>query len=220
MRKCMKCGEEKEDGQFYSRGGNRKDKKCSYCKNCANKDSTIRTTKKRKDNKINGIKLKGGECKICKLKYNDDPSIFHFHHLDPLIKEKDFNNITSFDSFIKEIDKCILICGNCHFEIHGGIHHEYLLNKSQRDSDKITKLTIKRREQKLKSIEYLGGKCLHCGYNKCYGSLNFHHLIEAEKELKIGSYSSVFKWGVLQKELDKCILLCSNCHTRLHNKKD
>jgi len=72
-----------------------------------------------------------------------------------------------------------------------------------------------RRRTKKKAVEYLGGQCVRCGYNKCLRSLVFHHRDPAEKEFQIAS-SHIRGWERIRKELDKCILLCANCHGEQH----
>ena len=75
---------------------------------------------------------------------------------------------------------------------------------------------IKRtRELKSKAIKYKGGKCIVCGYNKCNRSLDFHHICPSEKDFHIADGSRDFE--KIKEELDKCILLCKNCHGELHN---
>ena len=71
-----------------------------------------------------------------------------------------------------------------------------------------------RQDVKLKLIEYKGSKCKICGYNKCIRSLGFHHLDPSKKELKIGG--STLNFNFLKQEVDKCILVCSNCHGEIH----
>lgn len=72
-----------------------------------------------------------------------------------------------------------------------------------------------RQRTKNKAIEYKGGKCLVCGYNKCSGALDFHHVDPKEKDFSI---SKVTKgWDKVKDELDKCVLLCSNCHREVHH---
>lgn len=73
----------------------------------------------------------------------------------------------------------------------------------------------RRRLVKEKAIEYLGGKCKSCGYNKCIGSLDFHHLDPLQKDSNYSSFKGIFNKR-LTDELDKCILLCANCHRELH----
>jgi hypothetical protein len=71
-----------------------------------------------------------------------------------------------------------------------------------------------RKERKAKAIVYKGGKCQICGYDKCNESLTFHHLDPSKKDFNIsGNHSR--KWSIIQEELDKCILLCKNCHTEV-----
>lgn len=65
-----------------------------------------------------------------------------------------------------------------------------------------------------KSIEYLGGKCQHCGYNKWRGALQFHHVDPGTKD--IGVFKKRKNFEKLKPELDKCILLCLNCHQEEH----
>lgn len=78
-------------------------------------------------------------------------------------------------------------------------------------------LKVKTRRQKLKQmgVEYLGGKCCKCGYNDCIWALEFHHTNSNEKDFSISKYSNL-SWNRIKKELNKCILVCSNCHKEIH----
>jgi hypothetical protein len=67
-----------------------------------------------------------------------------------------------------------------------------------------------------KAIEYGGGKCKHCGYNKHKDILQFHHL--KDKNFTIGHVGKI-SWNKLIKEIDKCILLCPTCHRKAHTYK-
>ena len=71
-----------------------------------------------------------------------------------------------------------------------------------------------RRKLKIRGIDYLGGKCVTCGYNKCSRALHFHHVDPLEKDFNVAS--KIRAWDKIKNELDKCILLCSNCHAELH----
>lgn len=78
---------------------------------------------------------------------------------------------------------------------------------------------IKRRQVlKKKAVEYKGGKCEICGYNTCIDALEFHHLNPEEKDFGIGGDGSTKSFEKIKKELDKCIMLCANCHRELHYK--
>jgi hypothetical protein len=65
-------------------------------------------------------------------------------------------------------------------------------------------------------IDYKGGKCINCGYNKCPAALEFHHRNPKEKDFSVSHISVVTLNENIKKELDKCDLLCSNCHKELH----
>lgn len=73
---------------------------------------------------------------------------------------------------------------------------------------------------KLKAIKYGGGECQKCGYDKCWRALHFHHVDPSKKSFGIfesrSGVKKVRNWEKLKLEINKCILLCSNCHTELH----
>ena len=71
----------------------------------------------------------------------------------------------------------------------------------------------KRLELKRRAIEYKGGKCVICGYNKCEAALTFHHINPQEKDFTISNKTT---WEGIVLELDKCDLLCTNCHAEVH----
>ncbi len=66
---------------------------------------------------------------------------------------------------------------------------------------------------KEQAVAYLGGKCRCCGYDKCLASLDFHHRDPREKDFEIGGATS---WESVMSELQKTLLLCSNCHRETH----
>lgn len=73
-----------------------------------------------------------------------------------------------------------------------------------------------KRNQKMALIEYKGGKCELCGYNKkCPTVFHFHHLDPTKKEFTVSKKSYSFEEK--KKEVDKCQLLCSNCHAEIHD---
>ena len=75
---------------------------------------------------------------------------------------------------------------------------------------------IRRRKLKLKAVAYKGGRCEGCGYNKCIDALTFHHLVPSRKDFPI---PNMYRYNWEEKvvpELDKCVLLCMNCHMERH----
>jgi hypothetical protein len=67
---------------------------------------------------------------------------------------------------------------------------------------------------KKKALEYKGCKCILCGYHKCDAALHFHHVNGFDKEKGI---SRIRSWKKMVLELDKCVLVCSNCHSEVHS---
>lgn len=71
------------------------------------------------------------------------------------------------------------------------------------------------KDVKIQAVNYKGGKCLLCGYNKCMSALAFHHLDPSTKDFRIGiKHRRCFK--TIKNELDKCVVLCHNCHSEYH----
>ena len=76
----------------------------------------------------------------------------------------------------------------------------------------------RKKKLKEKAIEYSGGKCIKCGYDKYIGALEFHHRDPLHKDFSISAHANR-SWTLIKIELDKCDLLCANCHRELHGKK-
>ena len=73
-----------------------------------------------------------------------------------------------------------------------------------------------RADYKKKAVEYAGGKCQKCGYFKYTGALQFHHLDSTKKDFELSMRKMGISWEKITKEIDKCILLCANCHAETH----
>lgn len=94
---------------------------------------------------------------------------------------------------------------------------EYSINHKTRCRKCQVEAVQKRRDNlKKMAVEYKGGKCEKCGYNKYIGALEFHHLNPTEKDFGISSKGYTNSWKRVKIEIDKCILLCANCHREIH----
>ena len=116
------------------------------------------------------------------------------------------------------MQKICEICGQPFEIIDKGWTRKYCYNCSPTIGENMTQtenITIKRRAIKKMLIEYKGGKCERCGYNKSMRALEFHHLDPSEKDFGISKQINR-NIDDLKKEVDKCILLCSNCHAEIH----
>jgi len=153
--------------------------------------------------KIKLINSLGNVCCNCGC---DNVLSLEFHH--PLNdKECSINNVQTcrLSVMMKEADKCVLLCRNCHAELHydeGGTDRRRSILKE-------------------KMLEYKNvfccEKCGHEGSN--YRSLEFHHKNPSEKSFEL--FSEVWKVKKIKKkgieeiilrELDKCEVICRNCH--------
>lgn len=77
---------------------------------------------------------------------------------------------------------------------------------------------VKKRRIKLRKMarEYKGGRCEICGYSKCDRALSFHHIDPKKKSFGLSDKGLTRSWDRVKKEIDKCVLLCANCHMEVH----
>ena len=81
----------------------------------------------------------------------------------------------------------------------------------------IKAVSAKRKKLRDQAIAYKGGKCEKCGYNKCHQALEFHHKDSQTKDFGISAKGYTRSWNKIKEELDKCIMVCANCHREIHN---
>jgi hypothetical protein len=158
--------------------------------------------------RIKAIELLGGKCENCG---ETKKHLLLFHHKQSEEKENELNELwlSSWSIIEKETQKCSLLCHNCHRELH------HIDNNSN-------KKACKKIFFEFKNID----KCNNCSYSKCNDALDFHHLNVYEKEFefrnlhnkKYLSINDIEKY--ILEELNKCIVLCSNCHIDLHFDKE
>ena len=139
----------------------------------------------------NKIKVDGVWKCLHRRKYCLECSPIGFHNSRPLLTKAELR-----DSFI---------CSVCNKKV---IEKEPRISSVSICSS--CKVRNTQRKNKQKAVEYGGGKCAVCGYSKFIGALEFHHLDPSNKSFTIGG--SHRSWKNLKEEIDKCILLCSNCH--------
>ncbi len=108
---CPKCDTEKSLEEFYKKGADRYQ---PYCKSCFNQYCQDRWRRR----KVEAIKAKGGRCSKCG--YDKNYAALEFHHRDDEDKEMDWSKarLASEKRMLAELDKCDLVCRNCHAELH------------------------------------------------------------------------------------------------------
>lgn len=125
-------------------------------------EQVLSSDKRKKQRLVNSL---GGKCCICG--YDRCLSALEFHHTDP--SKKDFNISSNahlaFEKSLNEVKKCILVCANCHREIHAG-----LINNLPDTSynQELAKVEIEKLKQiKEKKIFY----CKDCGKEISYNAI-------------------------------------------------
>lgn len=153
--------------------------------------------------KLKYVKELGSKCEMCGC---DDLRCLEFHH-DIGEKEKGISILLSsrLDDISSEIQKCKLLCSRCH-----SIHHH---SKNIKEG--------KRRKNKSILLEYKGdNKCEKCGWNGHQSGLDFHHpndnkkMTLSEINIRLNSVADIDEY--IKTEVDKCSLLCKNCHRIEH----
>lgn len=203
--KCANCNKETTRTPGQLKDSNSGNVFCS--KSCS---ATYNNSHHKEGRKFGPIKTK--QCKHCTTIIGAKKSICNE------CKEKRIKKISIIKPNGKTIVKVIkrgdmLQCNICHRE------YKYERNKGTSELCSYCQFLIRRLKTKEESIKYKGGCCQMCGYNKSHRGLTFHHMDPKEKLFDLSD--NIFKpWEEIQKELDKCILLCMNCHIELHSKGD
>jgi hypothetical protein len=132
---------------------------------------------------------------------------FDFHHRDPSTKQFAIGSFTgAWETLLVEAEKCDLLCANCHRLRHaagdvnskGGAVVEY------------------RRRLKVRAVDHMGGRCFGCERDGPAEMFDFHHIDATDKGFGIGQDGIPRSWGKVVTELEKCVMLCANCHREVH----
>jgi len=80
----------------------------------------------------------------------------------------------------------------------------------------VERVSKRRQDLKKLAVEYKGGKCEICNYSKSIRALEFHHTDPSKKDFGIAAKGYTRSWEKVKEELNKCLLVCSNCHCEIH----
>ncbi len=184
-----------------------------------------------------GLKEKIIKLRLAGKTYNEiveklkcSKSVVSYHSTNNGVEDIGYNNIKISNDTINEINKYYLthtvVETAKHFKlstptiIKYTVNKRKILTKEERKNRNVKAVRERRRKLKLMAVEYKGGCCENkkCGYNKCVDVLEFHHLDPNEKDFGIASDGLTRSWEKIKEELDKCIMLCANCHREEHSK--
>ena len=162
--------------------------------------------KRRRERKRRLIDLLGGRCMDCG--YDRSDSALQFHHRDGQEKTFAIGGFTgSWRRLVSEATKCDLICANCHRIRHA---------PGPEVAEDADYHVLYRRGVKAADVEARGGRCERCGFKKQQAALEFHHLDPAIKEFGLSENGIVRSVERRAAEIEKCVLLCANCHCEVH----
>ncbi len=169
-----------------------------------NKDKISKHQKDRyKENKeyIWNFKLQN-PCYMCGESH---PACLDFHHINVKTKFEAVADLArknrSLEVIQREIDKCEILCANCHREKH---FKDIPIGKNK-------KLNL------IRSIKE-NQCCKNCS-KKGIACLVFHHIEPKTKLFNIGKCSKAkYTIEMIIQEIKKCDILCENCHRKLHHK--
>lgn len=129
-------------------------------------------------------------------------------------KTLDDNDVINYYKTVKSLRLTSTFFGVSRETIRKKIPPEILLVKREKKISKSQAVVDWRKRKKIDLVKYKGGCCEKCGYNKSFEALQFHHINPSEKDFTIGGKS--YSLERLKKEVDKCILVCANCHIEIH----
>jgi hypothetical protein len=166
----------------------------------------------------------------------NDPACLQFHHRNR--DEKKINIATyvfqaaNLEKFIQELNKCDVLCANCHWREHwqerdesaDTFEYTELQQQLLETQGWRARLKIKRRIYQLDGVIWFNRykrtlTCNSCGaaHPAC---LQFHHIDSRNKYSEVGNLVyKVTNIDKLKREIDKCEVLCANCHAKRHWKE-
>ncbi len=184
--------------------------------------------------KMLAIEKLGGACLLCG--YNKSPDSLTFHHKEPSQKKFQISGnglAKKWNKIELELEKCLLLCQNCHRELHWKEDEAVALEKEKRlQNVKIRKVPWKefskeekelsafhvskrRREFKNVLLKRFGSSCSLCQYSNCPSAMEFHHIDPNGKDFSLSDFVGKGNEKI-DKELEKCLLICANCHGEIH----
>jgi 5-methylcytosine-specific restriction endonuclease McrA len=167
---------------------------------------TYRWQKKRRHSrKQQLIDAAGGRCVECG--YQGPAAAFEFHHRDPSTKLFSVGDFSGpIGRLLDEIAKCDLLCANCHRRRHAALD-------ALREAHPVVK---HRRLRKLRAVTHMGSSCRGCGARGVPAIFEFHHWDAQQKEFGLSVDGIPRTWAKMLAELQKCVMLCANCHREVH----
>ncbi len=145
---------------------------------------------------INETKAEAG-CDRCRI---DDPACLDYHHPDGGKKRMDIGTMVTYghgkDALESEMELCTILCANCHRKEH-----------ASKPTEALRKWVYEQKNAR--------GGCSKCdeGDTAC---LDFHHTTDKKTDTIARMVGDGRPWDAIRTEMQKCAVLCANCHRKLH----
>lgn len=194
---CAKCNISQPLSAFYYRSD--RNTPHSYCSTCMKDDVTERSQLSKKFY----VDVFGNTCNKCNQSY--DYKIYDFHHTEPA--HKDFSlrdhKLATHTKIIQELSKCILLCTNCHGEIHKELKLQNgYTNKIIGNSER----WVLQKERKLVVTGKTSCEC--CGYDLWAGNLV---IVFKNKDKHYKQYNKNHFTEDFSRALKDASVICRNC---------
>ena len=206
-KECRSCRQLLSFDNFRIRT-DRKNKLSTYCRSCESR----RLLERERDIKARCVEYRGGICMGCGLTFHN--ACYDFHHLEP--EHKDFNigalKSKSFESLKPELDKCALVCVNCHRHAHR------LLKRAEGYHNKIKGNTELWQANRLRKLKATGHSCcVSCGHsNQEDMIIVFPGHLSTEEKTKWQKYNKTHWDKEFEDILAQSTLICHNCSRIKH----
>jgi len=240
MKICTKCKKQKNDRSF-SFSNKAKNLRRSDCKDCYRRQKNLHylqnieterarlkvVNRKRKEkiDKFIDSYLENNPCVDCGI---SDIEVLTFDHLRD--KKSNISRLRSNKAKLidieKEIKKCAVRCQNCHLLVtrqRAGSTRKQGIKRYSDAAFSNTLSSTRTRHHKTKKenfenmLSFLSDKCCKNCQNSDPDVLTFHHRDQSIKISEVSAMSKApYKWNIVLKEINKCDILCNNCHTKLH----
>jgi hypothetical protein len=166
--------------------------KSVYCKRC----NSFLTIQRQRRFKKACLMYRGEHCENCGGEFNQ--AAMCFRKREKGVKISTYTGCEELAKHVRaELDTRQVLCMNCERKIY----------RSKSPSG-----------LKKACVAHMGGECSLCGYSECFSALEFHHENPTGKSFAVGDRSEKSFERCLP-ELEKCVMVCANCHATLHAKE-
>lgn len=135
------------------------------------------------------------------------PAALDFHHRDPRDKSFALSHFNGRREQLEaEASKCVLLCANCH-----------LIRNAVEDASALAGAVVAhRRKTKVRAVAHMGSTCYGCDRVGPPVIFAFHHIDPSDKVFGVSEDGIPRSWPKIVAELEKCVMLCANCHREVH----